>query len=482
MKKELNPLDEFFRDSLEDVRVEPSASAKARFLEEASAPGGISGTGWFRLYHLFIIAGMVITGVLLIFLLRTPKTTAINPVAAVTPEANTPSIPATNSEQQTSIISENNNASNPSRVITDEPSRRIDAKVSSVVKPSETIKSKINKTTTQKEQNPEIIAPVKLTPASKGNTSIPKENKAIPAIENTVNVTANSEKTDLLPPSSAPSESNPSATPEVKGGDAEPAYNPASDKNESSNAAGNPSPKPESPKKSKKPSQIKFEPGFRYNIDLPLDGSNAEPVHSLNVEGKVYWGKFYIYSGAGYALTNGFHQYEVKYNDYLGQYKKLDSITFAWDQKHYHLMPSYYMTETDVYDSSLQIDYYSLQKRYTRIRIPLMIGYDFYQKGRFSFGVQAGAEWDIFAGAREKEGSYSAGTKKIISVNGLSDELSKNRLFLIADFSVACQLSKRIYLLAEPRLNYLIPSSTSAGSQSGQDISPMFRGSLLIKF
>lgn len=483
MKKELNPLDEFFRESLGDVRVEPSASAKARFLEEASTPGGIGGAGWFRWYHLFIIAGIIISGAMAIFMLRSPESSVIHPVATVTPKATSPSIPANLPVQQDHAIPTNAKTSHSSGIITDEPVRRAEVKEVSSAKSYKTTPSKSSGTTAQTKQKTEdkaVINPESGS-ASIGKVTAPAANKTISVAENAKLSTGVEQKSDPLPTRTESSEGSQASVPEIKTTAEDPAPGQESKEIQGSGETSNSSAKPKPAQRNKIPSPIKFEPGFRYNIDFPLDGSSAEPVHSLNVEGKVRWGKFYVYTGAGYAIAKGFHQYEVKYNDYLGQYKKLDSITFAWDQKHYHLLPSYYMTETEVYDSSLKLDYYSLQKRYTRVRIPLMIGYDLYQKGRFSLGVQAGAEWDIFAGAREKEGSYTAGSKKIISVNAVTDELSKNRVFLIADFSVACRLSKRIYLLAEPRLNYLLPSSGN-GSQSGQGLSPYFRGSMLIKF
>ena len=42
MKKETDPMDDFFRESLKNFTVEPSAPARARFLKGASSQAGWS--------------------------------------------------------------------------------------------------------------------------------------------------------------------------------------------------------------------------------------------------------------------------------------------------------------------------------------------------------------------------------------------------------------------------------------------------------
>jgi hypothetical protein len=482
MKRETHPIDDLFREVLNDHPVAPSDASRSRFLEEASVGGIIKGTPRWPWLNIFLVAGFIGVAVILYFLFSHNQGTT----PGVTPQEATTSA-------QTSVSSKNSALSNNPNITTDNITTSISkiktsSDQSKVPQTTEIAKSgksdRQNNSITQTSQKPRLE--VVDSPVQPVNSEI-SERKTDKLIVSHSSNAEQETKMVLSPQETNPvsTELLPSQTREISGetpssGDVNStgqSGNSPEDKPEGSGSPGSPkSPGPPDPK-SKKPV---FTPYLRYNIEKSFNDDNL--VHTLGVEGRLKYGRFYLQSGASFLVRNGEKHNRVQLNEYLGNYKKLDSITFNWDQKQYHLLPTYHMSETDVFDSALKIDEYLIFKQYRKVRIPLMLGYEVLQKGRFTLAVQSGVEWDLYLGSDEKSGSYDAGLNKVVNIDYLPDPLARNLVYWKSDISIGCRITKRMILLAEPHIKYLLNPLESSSGEELKIWNPMLKGSLIIEF
>lgn len=482
MKRETHPIDDLFREVLNDHTVAPSDASRSRFLEEASVGGIIKGTPRWPWLNIFLVAGFIGVAVVLYFLFSQKQGTT----PGVTP------LEATTSTQTTVSTTTSSLSNNPSHTTNNTISATSNTKNSSgqskalqtteIVSNSKSYKQ--NNLITQTSQKPRLevvdspVQPVNAFISEKepGELIVPNASPATPES----NVIASPKEVIPVTP-----ELSPSQTLEIKGetpasGDVnssgQSGDSPEAQPEGSGSSASSQSPGPTGPN-GKKPV---FTPYLRYNIEKNLNDDNL--VHTLGLEGRLKYGRFYLQSGASFLVRNGEKHNRVQLNEYLGNFKKLDSITFNWDQKQYHLLPTYHMSKTDVYDSTLKLDEYLVFKQYRKVRIPIMLGYEVLQKGRFTLAVQSGAEWDLYLGSDEKSGSYDAGQNKVVNIDNLPDPLARNLVYWKSDISIGCRITKRMILLAEPHIKYLLNPVESSSGEELKIWNPMLKGSLIIEF
>jgi len=118
-------------------------------------------------------------------------------------------------------------------------------------------------------------------------------------------------------------------------------------------------------------------------------------LNNFGAEGIFRFGPYSIRTGVGLSITKAYNEMIVETNPYLGSYHALDSMTYHWDSRHYYLIPTVYTTLKDVFDTALQYRYFSHEMQYTYLQVPLILGYDFWEKKRFSLGVRVGAVMSV---------------------------------------------------------------------------------------
>jgi hypothetical protein len=491
MKRDSNPIDDFFRESLQDIKMTPSPQSRSKFLEESVKIKGGGSKGLLRWNNILILAGLIsMTAVVYLFIRQHHVSNAIivEPQNNYVEKTNTPINTTPQAEvvnPVTNKLSQPGNEQVRSVKLQDKPApgniQKTTASISLPGKSPEAVtktvdvksigqqkKDKENHTngyspaglTNDKQvlpnqsiiDNPLDSNPVKQEQAiekpSEQKSSGPTGNQVIPITRDNSTVNIEDEKSEPKTPGSTDF--------------------PGSLKNKNLK-------NPSSPKQ-----KWQFTPSLGYSLDLGLDG--RQPAHSIFVDGKAQKGRFFLLTGVGYTVNKGFHKHNVDYNDYLGEYKKLDSITFNWDQDHYHLVPSYYMSETDVFDSILKQDHYSIESRYSHIRIPVLLGYQFLQIKNLSFALKTGIEMNFFLDSKKISGEYEAGTKKVISVNPLQDEMQRNNLYGQFNIQASYYISRRLVLELEPQLQYLINPAKGQSLKPKELITPLLRTSLKINF
>ncbi|MCX6268109.1 MAG: hypothetical protein NTW16_12240 [Bacteroidetes bacterium] len=117
-----------------------------------------------------------------------------------------------------------------------------------------------------------------------------------------------------------------------------------------------------------------------------------------------------------------------------------------------------YLSKKDVWDSLMKLEYAKVVKRYTYLQIPMIMGYDFWQSDRISFGVRVGPVLSVLIATKQLSPNYDPGTKRIISINDIAPEQVSLNWQVMAGFNTAIRLTGSLNLEIEPWARYYFNS------------------------
>jgi len=203
-------------------------------------------------------------------------------------------------------------------------------------------------------------------------------------------------------------------------------------------------------------------------------------LNNFGAEGIFRFGPYSIRTGVGLSITKAYNEMIVETNPYLGSYHALDSMTYHWDSRHYYLIPTVYTTLKDVFDTALQYRYFSHEMQYTYLQVPLILGYDFWEKKRFSLGVRVGAVMSVLLKTRELTSEFDSGKDKIILINDISPDRIHLNWQAMAGINSAFRLSRRFVFELEPNIRYYFDSVNEKLSLTNKPWSVGIRTSILI--
>jgi hypothetical protein len=198
---------------------------------------------------------------------------------------------------------------------------------------------------------------------------------------------------------------------------------------------------------------IYYTPEWMFNI---IEGDKF--VNSFGAEGVFRFGNYSVRTGVGLSITKGTNELLIGYNDYLGSFRKLDSASFKWNPQHSGLVPTFYLSEKDVYDSLVKIASAKIIKRYTYLQVPLILGYDFLRNEKFSLGLRAGPILSVLLETKQLTGEYDPGKNRVVSMNQIAPERIQTNWQLSGGINVSVNLSKNIELDLEPEVRYYFNS------------------------
>ena len=212
-------------------------------------------------------------------------------------------------------------------------------------------------------------------------------------------------------------------------------------------------------KKHSLPRNWNLSAGVSYNPEWMFNTLNGDKfVNNMAVEGTFHFGPYSVRTGLGLSITTGSNELQVKTNPYLGTYNKLDSVGFSWDEKHYFLIPTLYTSKTNVYDTALHYSYSNIQKRYTYLQVPVILGYDFWQNNWLSLGIRAGAIMSILLKAENLTATYDPGKDRIISINDISPDRINLNWQAVGGLNIGFKLSRSLNMELEPEMRYYFNS------------------------
>jgi hypothetical protein len=471
MEKHPNPFDDFLKETLKGHQLVPSAKAKKAFLEEAS---GIvpANKGWLKWYYLPILV-IFISGIIAIFYFQNDPEPA-SPVPVVT--ENLP---------QASI----------------DDSSTLTAKTSSTLTPSSTITSTSNSSSLNEKQPviSESAIPVKNSTISENRSTLPSAevrethdaDKSEPAIitgdllkdevpvATTVlndkagnNVLSSKTISTILAPDSISTSVTGLPDSALKAGDPD--------------VKAIPLEEPESkdiPGQGHAGMTPYFTAGVYYLPEWMFNTvENTKFLSNFGFDATFYRGPVSIRTGAGISVSKGITKNAVEYNDYLGTYNKLDSITFVFNEAEHDFMPNLFMSSQKVWDSIQKYDSADVIKRYTYLQVPLVLGFDFWERGSFSAGVRIGTIMSVLLNSKQLSGEYDPGENQVLGINRISPGQVKINWQAVGGINASAKLTEDIFIEVEPQVKYYYRSIYEKSDMTDKPWSVGVRTTVIYKF
>ncbi|HAQ65023.1 MAG TPA: hypothetical protein DCR43_04090 [Bacteroidales bacterium] len=223
---------------------------------------------------------------------------------------------------------------------------------------------------------------------------------------------------------------------------------------------------------------LHYTPEYMFNT---LDQTDRL-VHNAGLE--IAWRKrpFTVRTGISLSVATGVTELAYHYNENLGVMQKLDSVAFAYDPEGRKIVPSWYFSERQVFDTAEDISVSSIRKRYTYLQIPLILGYDIMETGRFSLGFRAGPVLQILTATRQLDEEPDNRNNRIISINQLTPGRLTTHWQALFGINVTVILSRRMNLETEPHIKYYFNSVYEKAATTGKPWSIEWRTALIYKF
>jgi hypothetical protein len=218
-------------------------------------------------------------------------------------------------------------------------------------------------------------------------------------------------------------------------------------------------------------------PEWMFNT---VEGSKF--VNNFGFEGIFYRGQISIRTGAGISISKGLTETAVEYNDYLGTYNKLDSVTFIFNESSHDFYPNFYMSEEKVWDSISRLDSTNVIKRYTYLQIPLVLGFDFWHEGKFTIGVRVGTIMSILLNSKQLSKEYNPGENQVIGSNRITPDQVSINWQAIGGINASARLTKSIFFEIEPQAKYYYQSIYEKSGINKKPWSLSIRTAIIYKF
>jgi hypothetical protein len=205
-------------------------------------------------------------------------------------------------------------------------------------------------------------------------------------------------------------------------------------------------------------------------------------VNNFGIDFTYYRGRTSIRTGAGISVSKGVTEKSVEYNEFLGTYNKLDSITFVYNESAHNFYPNIFTSSENVWDSLSLYDSSEIVKRYTYLQVPLILGFDFWQKNRVTLGVRVGTVMSVMLASKQLTGNYDPGANQVLGISNLSPNQVSTNWQAIAGISGSFLLTRRLYLEIEPEVKYYYQSIYERTGNEKKPWSVGLRMAILYKF
>lgn len=442
MKTQGHPIDDFFRKGLQDHTITPSTEAKNAFLKEAVKIKGIRRTipGWVYIATILLIG---VIGGTAVFLrsYRSPQIPEVNSSGKTI--ASSSSVIPRELNQITSSLHPSSRRDSLSRSKRQQSTGRKEASL--IKSPLSDVSSSPGKMV--------VTSPDTTTTQSFGNerreripviTMINHEFYGFPLSVKTDTIP---EYTSLQTPSSATSRE---IIPEI---------------NNTKSSGWNFS------------SGISYSPEWLFNTP-----GGTKYVNNLGIEQTFRFRKYSLRTGLGISVTKRTDDLFISYNDWLGTFRRLDSITFTWDQGHTHAVPTYHFSDQQVWDSLMEQQSTRIIRRYTYLQIPLILGYDFWSGEHFSFGLRLGPVLSVQLASKQVSEAFDPGNNKIIMINQTTSDWIETNCQLMGGINAVYHISRRFDLELEPDARYYFNPAHKKSGITGTPWSLGLRVAITIKY
>ncbi|MFZ4521014.1 MAG: hypothetical protein ACOYNC_04885 [Bacteroidales bacterium] len=485
MKKYNHPIDDFFRDALDDHQMTPSEEARKAFLKDIAGdtpPGKRGRSGLILLSVFLLLAG---AGILIWAFNREghatkgdmiPAPSSINKASVKLPS---------NTLNSTTVASPS--GKNKTDINTPKP---LNHPGSPAKQPKEAQQPTTTKTATYRSGKLNSTRMVEAPVTTGKGLEYASSTETQPAYIKTLENPSPSTQADT-PQALQPADNKSAATVTTPLPDGEKPAESSLLNVDPALTAKQESPADQTPVEKKGPRGGDMPNERKWNLDLgvyytpewmfnTLEGSKF--VNNFGVEGTIRFGKFSVRTGAGLSIARGTNELMVAYNDFLGKYDKLDSVDFTWNSPTHDFIPTKYLSKKDVWDSLMKIESARVVKRYTYIQIPMIMGYDFLQSGRITVGVRVGPVLSVLLTAKQLSETYDPGNKRIISINDIAPEQVNLNWQVMGGISMAIRLTEKLKFELEPCARYYFNSVYEKPANNTKPWSLGLRAAFSIEF
>lgn len=198
-----------------------------------------------------------------------------------------------------------------------------------------------------------------------------------------------------------------------------------------------------------------YRPEMIFNII-----ENEKLIHTFGVEfhHRLFDKKFLIGTGIGLSISKGYYEYAIAYNEFLGTYQKLDSISFQFNQQSFEMIPTIYTSELQVFDEETKLDYAKVYRQFVYLEIPLLLGYDFIRKPAYSLGFRFAPILSVLLTNKAENLIYDGGLNQIIQINKITPERVQTNWQLSTGINYTRKAGNHLSFEIEPQFGYYFNS------------------------
>ncbi len=198
-----------------------------------------------------------------------------------------------------------------------------------------------------------------------------------------------------------------------------------------------------------------YRPEMIFNII-----ENEKLIHTFGVEfnHRLFDQKFLIGTGIGLSISKGYYEYAIAYNEFLGTYQKLDSISFQFNQESFEMVHTIHTTELQVFDEETKLDYAKVYRQFVYLEIPLLLGYDFIRKPRYTLGFRFAPILSVLLTNKAENLIYDGGLNQIIQINKITPERVQTNWQLSTGINYTRKAGNHLSFEIEPQFGYYFNS------------------------
>lgn len=224
---------------------------------------------------------------------------------------------------------------------------------------------------------------------------------------------------------------------------------------------------------------IFYRPEILWNI---IDNEKLAHNFGLDWNTRLFNGNYILGTGFGFSLTKGFYEYAVEYNEFLGNYTRLDSITFNWNPRQFSMEQTVHTTEEEVFDTAVTTDYARVYRKFAYLQLPLTMGYDVLRNQNTTLGLRFVPVLSVLLSKKPVDFRYETGQNKLVQINRITPDRVRTNWQLNAGLCYGRRLTESLWLEFEPRVTYYFNSVYEKSDNSSSPMGASIRVAVGIKY
>lgn len=187
---------------------------------------------------------------------------------------------------------------------------------------------------------------------------------------------------------------------------------------------------------------------------------NEKFIHNfgLSYQVELFDGRYIIGTGLGLSISKGYYEYAMEYKEFLGTFSKLDSISFAFDPERFEMTSTIHTSETQVFADEISTDYKRVYRQFRYLQIPLILGYNFASKEKYSMGIRFSPILNILLDKTTVDPNFDPGLNQLVQINRITPERVQTNWQLAAGFNYTRNLGNHLRMEVEPGFKYYFNS------------------------